>query len=86
MTGSVVDAMREGLSVVLIVAAPILLVGLGVSLIVSILQAMTQVQEQTISLVPRILAMLLAIVLLLDWMITRLSGFALDMFSGGMPA
>ena len=42
-------------------------------------------QEQTLSLVPRILAMLLAMVLLMDWMLGQLSDFAIVMFSGGTP-
>ena len=73
------------MALVLLVSAPILLIGLGVSLIISLLQAVTQVQEQTLSLVPRILAMLLALVLLMDWMLGQLSDFATVMFSGGTP-
>ena len=85
MTLPLADAMRDALALVLLVSAPILLIGLGVSLIISLLQAVTQVQEQTLSLVPRILAMLLALVLLMDWMLGQLSDFATVMFSGGAP-
>ncbi len=85
MTLPLTDAMRDALALVLLVSAPILLIGLGVSLIISLLQAVTQVQEQTLSLVPRILAMLLALVLLMDWMLGQLSDFATVMFSGGAP-
>lgn len=69
---------------VLVVAAPVLGVGLAVALIVSILQAVTQVQEQTLSFVPKIAAMLLALVALGPWMMARIVEFGREMF-GSLP-
>ena len=79
-----VDMTREALMLVLTLAAPVLVTGLVVSLIVSVLQALTQVQEQTISLVPRVLAMLGALVVTGPWMVEKLVEFGGRMF-GGAP-
>ena len=76
-----IDMTRQALMLVLVLAAPVLVAGLVVSLIVSVLQALTQIQEQTISLVPRILAMLVAVILAGPWMIERLVEFGSQMFS-----
>jgi flagellar biosynthetic protein FliQ len=78
------ELLRHAFIVVLLVSAPILVIGLIVSLIVSLLQAMTHVQEQTISLIPKILAMVLAVVLLAPWFTQHLLEYARDLFSGGM--
>ncbi len=78
------ELLRHALVVVLIVSAPILIVGVIVSLVISLLQAMTHVQEQTISLVPKIVAMVLAAVLLVPWFTQHLLEYARDLFSGGL--
>jgi flagellar biosynthetic protein FliQ len=59
---------REGLSLALLLSLPILAVSLGVGLLFGVLQAATQLQEQTLSFVPRLAAVLLAIALLGGWM------------------
>lgn len=69
---------------VLVVGAPVLATGLIVAVIVSVLQAITQLQDQTLSFIPKIVAMLLALVLLGPWMLSRLVEFGREMFSG-MP-
>ncbi len=70
---------------ILAIGAPVLLVGLIVALIVSVLQALTQVQEQTLSFVPKILAMLLALAAFGPWMLARLVEFSHRMFAGPLP-
>jgi len=82
--GQTVDLMREALGLVLLLAVPILATGLVVSLIVSVLQAVTQVQEQTLSFVPRILAMLAALVIAWPWTVAKLVEFSTRMF-GHLP-
>ncbi|MBL9119920.1 MAG: flagellar biosynthetic protein FliQ [Phycisphaerae bacterium] len=62
-------------------SAPILAVGLLVGLTVSIVQAVTQIQDQTLSFVPKIAAMLLVAVALLGWLSVQLMEFAASMFS-----
>ena len=76
------DNVRDGLMMSLEIATPILVAGLLVGLVVSILQAVTQVQEQTLSFVPKIAAMILVAVLLLGWISTQMVEYAQKMFTG----
>ncbi len=66
----------------LLVSAPILGAGLVVGLVISLLQAVTQVQEQTLAFVPKIVAMVLVAILLLGWIGSQISVFAERMFGG----
>lgn len=61
--GTAIQIVREGVMETLIVAGPILLIGMLVGLIVAILQATTSIQEQTLTFVPKIAAILLSLVL-----------------------
>lgn len=63
-----------------IVAGPVMVATLIVGLIVSVFQVATQIQEITLSYVPKILVAGLAIILLGPWMIARLTGFARDLY------
>jgi flagellar biosynthetic protein FliQ len=76
------ELIRHAFVVVLILAAPILAVGLVVTLIVSLLQSVTQIQEQTLSFIPKIVAMVLAAVLLMPWFTQHLLDYAKTLFSG----
>lgn len=62
------------------VSAPLLLVSLVVGLLVSILQATTQIQEQTLSFVPKIIAVFLALVFFGPWIMQELQTFTIDLF------
>lgn len=73
MTGAVLE--------IVILAAPILLTALVVGLLVSILQATTSIQEQTLSFVPKITAIMLVLALLGGWMFTHLSEYTLRLFA-----
>jgi flagellar biosynthetic protein FliQ len=73
---------REALMLTLLVSAPILGAGLLVGLVISLLQAVTQVQEQTLAFVPKIVAMVLVAILLLGWIGSQISVFAERMFGG----
>ena len=66
----------------LLIALPILGAGLVVGLIISLFQAVTQIQEQTLTFVPKIIVMIVVAVLLLGWISARMLEFASDMFSG----
>tara|TARA_Y100000589_G_scaffold286073_1_gene285996 strand:+ start:2993 stop:3244 length:252 start_codon:yes stop_codon:yes gene_type:complete len=76
-----IDALRMALMYTLLLSAPILGAGLIVGLVVSLIQAVTQVQEQTLSFVPKIAAMLLVAVALMAWLVMKLSDFAMEMFT-----
>ncbi len=77
----VVDIGRHALVTMLLVAAPMLGVGLLVGLVVSILQAVTQVNEMTLTFVPKIVGVAVAAVLFLPWIIRMLVSFAAHQFS-----
>lgn len=67
----VVDIMGEAVMTVITVAGPVVLIALTVGLLVSIFQTITSIQEQTLTFVPKILAVFLGIYLLGGWMIGR---------------
>jgi flagellar biosynthetic protein FliQ len=75
------DMAKEAVMLMLVLGAPVLLTGLIVGLIVSVLQAATQVQELTLSFVPKIVAMLLAAVITGPWVVERLVEFSRRMFA-----
>lgn len=77
----VIDLGREALTMILLLAAPMLGLGLAVGLFVSILQATTQIQEQTLTFIPKILAVLLAILFFGPWMLNLLVNFTMDLFN-----
>lgn len=76
-----IDAVRSALLEALFISAPILGAGLVVGLIISLFQAVTQIQEQTLVFVPKIVAMVIVILILLSWIAMRLGEFAIEMFS-----
>ncbi|MCH7847627.1 MAG: flagellar biosynthetic protein FliQ [Planctomycetes bacterium] len=77
-----IDVVRGALLQALIIAVPILGSGLFVGLLVSLFQSVTQIQEQTLTFVPKIIVMILVAVVLLGWISVRLGDFAYEMFTG----
>jgi flagellar biosynthetic protein FliQ len=71
-----IELVREATQVALIVAAPVLIVSLVVGLAISLLQAVTQIQEQTLNLVPKILLMVVTLLVALPWVIQRIVDYA----------
>lgn len=77
----VLSLAREGVYTTLLIAAPLLLIALGVGLLVSIFQATTQIQEQTLAFIPKIIAVLVSIVLFGPWMLSHMLNFTYNLFS-----
>ncbi|MDQ0156801.1 flagellar biosynthesis protein FliQ [Robertmurraya andreesenii] len=77
----VISIAEQGIWTVLLVCGPLILLALVVGLIVSIFQATTQIQEQTLAFVPKIVAVLLGIVFFGPWMLSRILSYANDIFS-----
>ena len=77
-----VEVVRAALMQALILATPILGAGLLVGLIVSLFQAVTQIQEQTLTFVPKIVVMILVAIVLLSWITIQMVDFAVEMFTG----
>ncbi len=78
--GTVVSLMRGGVFQILLLAAPILVTALVVGLVVAIIQAATSIQEQTLTFVPKIMAILGVLALLGGWMFTSLRQYTLGIF------
>jgi flagellar biosynthetic protein FliQ len=76
----VLEVAREAIFVALKVGAPLLLIALVVGVAISLLQALTQIQEMTISFVPKILFMFLGSLLMLPFMASILETFSLQLF------
>lgn len=76
----VVSVFREALWLVLLTSAPMLGAGLLVGLVISIFQATTQIQEQTLSFVPKIIAILTVMVIFFPWMMRLTNDFAGKIF------
>lgn len=75
------DLGREALIVSLIIAGPILLTGVVVGLFISLIQTVTQLQDQTFALVPKIVAMFAAAIIFVPWLANRLIEYAQDLFT-----
>jgi flagellar biosynthetic protein FliQ len=83
-TGHAVDLVRHSLIIALTVSAPMLLIGLVVGIVISLLQAVTQIQEQTLSFIPKIVAMVAAAIVLAPWTAQRLMDYTREMFTSGI--
>jgi flagellar biosynthetic protein FliQ len=77
---TVIQILREALMITLIVSAPIMAVGLIVGLIVSIFQTTTSIQEQTLTFVPKIVAIFAAIIFFAAWMIHMVVNYTKNAF------
>jgi flagellar biosynthetic protein FliQ len=75
-----VDVCRRAIQTMLLAAAPMLLIGMGIGLLVSIFQAATQINEQTLSFVPKIVAVFLTILFFGPWLIKLLTVFTIGLF------
>ena len=78
------DLVRETLVLALVISAPMLIIGLVVGVVVSLLQAVTQIQEQTLSMIPKLAAMVGAAIVLMPWIGHRLMEYAAQMFGDGL--
>lgn len=76
------DFVREALILTLVISAPMLVIGMVVGIIISLFQAVTQIQEQTLTFVPKITAMITAAIILMPWIGQRLMDYCIDMLSG----
>ncbi len=79
-----IELIRNALLTALFIAAPILMAGLVIGLFISIFQTVTQIQEQTLTFVPKIGGMIIVAVLLIPWILDRMMTFAQTMMSGSM--
>jgi flagellar biosynthetic protein FliQ len=77
---TVVNLATQAMTLALEVAGPMLLVGLAVGLVVSLFQAVTQIQEQSLSFIPKIVGLAVLIVILGPWMLGQLVTYAQNLY------
>lgn len=81
MTNEFVLSLAErGIYTILLVAGPLLLLALAVGLLVSVFQATTQIQEQTLAFIPKIIAVLVGLVFFGPWMLSKMIAFTVDLY------
>ena len=78
---TVVNLASQAMSLALKIAGPLLLVALAVGLLVSVFQAVTQIQEQSLSLIPKIAAVAVVIVVLGPWMLGQLVSYTTALYT-----
>ena len=78
---TVIDIASKALFLIIKVSLPVLLVSLCVGLIISIFQTVTSIQEQTLTFVPKIVAVFLSLILLGNWMISAIVDFMIELYS-----
>lgn len=81
---TVVNLASQAITLALSVAGPLLLASLVIGLVISIFQAVTQIQEQTLSLIPKIVGIVLVIVLLGPWMVNKMVTYTQNLY-GSIP-
>jgi|TARA_R110002072_G_scaffold2188_5_gene18109 flagellar biosynthesis protein FliQ len=74
-----IQMIRDALYIVLLIATPLLLVGMILGLLISLVQSVTSIQDQTLTFVPKIISLLVVVVFLLPWILTILGEFAVEM-------
>ncbi len=84
LNDTIIDLLRQMLWVSLLIAGPVLLTALVVGLVIGLLQAVTSIQEQTLTFVPKIVALALVLALLGSWMLRHLVGYTAELF-GNLP-
>ena len=77
----VLDIMKKAFFTIIIVVGPVLVIALAVGLIISIFQATTQIQEQTLSFVPKIIAVILTLIILGNFMLNKLISLTTDLYA-----
>jgi flagellar biosynthesis protein FliQ len=77
-----VELGRAAVMMTLLLGMPVMVVAIIVGLVISILQAMTQIQDQTLSFVPKIVAMILTILYLLPWTMERMIEYSTELIHG----
>ena len=76
-----IDISRQALTTTLLIGSPVLLAGMCVGLLIGLLQALTQIQEQTVVFVPKIVAMIAVLSLALPWLVTMMMQYSTDLIT-----
>lgn len=79
--GEVLDIASQAIYTIIVVSTPLLLVSLIIGLIISIFQTVTSIQEQTLTFVPKILAVFVGMMIFGSWILTQLTEYITDLWS-----
>ncbi len=79
--GQVLDLAREAIYTIIICSSPMLVISLVVGLIISIFQTVTSIQEQTLTFVPKIIAVFVGMMIFGSWILNNLSGYMTELWS-----
>lgn len=77
----VIDMLTQALQLSLLIASPMLLFGLVIGLIISIFQSVTQIQEMTLTYIPKIIGVILAVMLFAPWMLDKIMAYTIQLFN-----
>lgn len=80
-TQFVISLAEKGVYTILLISGPLLILALAVGLLVSIFQATTQIQEQTLAFIPKIAAVLVSLIFFGPWMLAQMISFTHDLYS-----
>ena len=80
-TGTIIDVLTQAITTVILSAAPMLIIAMVVGLLVSIFQATTQINEQTLAFVPKIVCVMLALLIFGSFIFSNVGGFVTRLFS-----
>lgn len=80
-TSQIIDITRRAIYVATLVSAPVLIICLVVGIVISIFQAATQIHEQSLSFVPKIIVVVILLVVAGNWMVNQLSDFTREAFN-----
>jgi flagellar biosynthesis protein FliQ len=72
----------QGVSLLILLSLPAIGMGLLIGLLISLFQAVTQIQEQTLTFVPKMITVLLVLSIMFPWMVSRLSSWIVELWSG----
>lgn len=76
----VIGFARQAIEMTLLISLPMLAIGLGVGLVISILQAATQIQEMTLTFIPKIIAIFVALLLAFPWILDKMTTYTTNLF------
>ena len=79
--GFVIEIANQAVKVTMMLAAPMLIGALVVGILVSLFQAVTQINEQTLSFIPKIVVIIMALVILSPWMMETMTSFTHDLYT-----
>ena len=81
----VIDIARDAMWTMLLVSAPVLLVGLVIGLLISVFQTLTHIQEMTLTFIPKILVTIAVVIVMGPWMLNQITGYTEQLWQG-IPA